>query len=202
MVAAFDAEIEQITVIIGFGILGLGIIALQWRTALGDQIRQLERARRESRTDGLTGLANRRGIEERLSDEVTRSIRFGHSLSLLMIDLDDFKSINDRFGHAAGDQALRATSKSIEGSIRSIDLAGRYGGEEFMVILPETATPGAEIVAERIRSWVEQTVGVTVSIGLASLDGETSNPAALIGAADAALYEAKRAGKNRIALFA
>ena len=71
-----------------------------------------------------------------------------------------------------------------------------------MVILPETATLGAEIVAERIRSWVEQTVGVTVSIGLASLDGETSNPAALIGAADAALYEAKRAGKNRIALFA
>ena len=202
MVAAFDAEIEQITVIIGFGILGLGTVALQWRTALGDQIRQLERSRRESRTDGLTGLANRRGIEERLSDEVNRSIRFDHSLSLLMIDLDDFKSINDRFGHAAGDEALRATAKSIEGSIRSIDLAGRYGGEEFLVILPETATPGAEIVAERIRSWVEQTGEITVSIGLASLDGETSNPAALIGAADAALYEAKRAGKNRIALFA
>jgi len=205
LVAVFDAEIElqwTLAAIIGLGIIGLGAIAFQWRIAFGDQIRQLERARRESRTDGLTGLTNRLGIDERLNIEIARSIRFGHSLTLLMIDLDDFKSINDRFGHAAGDEALRKTANAIQRSIRSIDLAGRYGGEEFLVILPETASSGAEIVAERIRAWVEQTGESTVSIGLASLDSDTSGPAALVQDADTALYEAKRAGKNRIALFA
>jgi diguanylate cyclase (GGDEF)-like protein len=205
LVAVFHAEIElqwTLAAIIGLGIIGFGAIAFQWRVAFGDQIRQLERARRESRTDGLTGLTNRLGIDERLNIEVARSIRFGHSLTLLLIDLDDFKSINDRFGHATGDEALRKTANAIQGSIRSIDLAGRYGGEEFLVILPETASPGAEIVAERIRRWVEQSGEMTVSIGLASLESEMSGPAALIQAADTALYEAKRAGKNRIVLFA
>jgi diguanylate cyclase (GGDEF)-like protein len=187
--------------IVGSGIFGLGCVALHARAAFGEQVRQFERARLESRIDELTGLANRRAIQARLQDEIARSIRYDHPLSVLMIDLDDFKSVNDRFGHAAGDAALTTTAHAIETSIRSIDLAGRYGGEEFLVILPETATPGAEVVAERIRSSIENGVRVTVSIGLATLAPEDSDPSNLVDRADAALYDAKRTGKNRVVLF-
>lgn len=199
--SAGDIALEwQITTIVGAGIVGLGCVAWLWQTALSDRTLQFERAKQDSRTDALTGLPNRREIQERLQDEVARSMRYDHALSLLMIDLDDFKSINDRFGHTAGDESLRRAAQAIDASIRSIDRAGRYGGEEFLVILPETAASGAQIVAERIRSSVEQTGHVTVSIGLTSLENQTADPSLLIERADEALYEAKRAGKNRVVL--
>lgn len=191
----------SIVAIVGSGLFGLGCVALRVRTAYGEQVRQFERARLESLIDELTGLANRRAIQARLQDEIERSIRYGHPLSVLMIDLDDFKSINDRFGHAAGDEALASTAHAIESSIRSIDLAGRFGGEEFLVLLPETATPGAEVVAERIRSSVEDSGRVTVSIGLAALSADDRDPSNLVERADVALYDAKRTGKNRVVLF-
>jgi diguanylate cyclase (GGDEF)-like protein len=179
----------------------VGTSVRRWRNAYDHRLRLLDRATRESRTDALTGLSNRRGIEERLNDEVARAIRFGHPLAVLMIDLDDFKSINDRYGHAVGDDILRSTAIAIDNSVRSIDIAGRYGGEEFLVVLPETDASGAEVVAERIRASVER-LGATVSIGLSPIRAEDSSASILVGRADEALYEAKRTGKNRIALAA
>ena len=120
-----------------------------------------------------------------------------------MIDIDDFKRVNDRLGHTAGDQALQAVSAVIERSIRTIDIAARYGGEEFVVILPETPLDSAAIVAERIRGGAAENAGsipVTVSIGVAELDNTDAAPGALLDRADAALYGAKRSGKNRVEL--
>lgn len=182
------------------GFAGLGLLAFEWQTANDQRLRQLRQAASESRTDALTGAINRRGIDERLADEFARARRFDHSLTLLLIDLDDFKSINDRHGHAAGDDALRVTARLIQQSIRTIDTAGRFGGEEFLVILPETTTDGAEVVAERIRTSIEHSGPATVSIGMASLDATVHASPELIARADAALYHAKRTGKNRIAL--
>jgi diguanylate cyclase (GGDEF)-like protein len=117
-----------------------------------------------------------------------------------MIDIDDFKLLNDRFGHAEGDRALRNLAVSITRSIRSIDAAGRYGGEEFLVVLPETDLDGAAVVAERIRSAIESSGKLLVSIGVAELEPANGSISALIVAADAALYAAKRGGKNRVEL--
>ncbi|HET9660084.1 MAG TPA: GGDEF domain-containing protein [Thermomicrobiales bacterium] len=199
-VALGDDLAWQMTGTIAAGILGLGTFARRWWATNDRRLQQLDRAILESRTDALTGLLNRRGIEERLDEEVARAMRYGHALAVLMIDLDNFKSINDRSGHAAGDHVLRSTSRSIERSIRSIDIASRYGGEEFLVLLPETGIPGAEVVAERIRSSVERSGMATVSIGLSSLAEDAAAPAAIIEHADDALYRAKHSGKNRVAL--
>jgi diguanylate cyclase (GGDEF)-like protein len=199
--ALHDDLVWQIAGTVTVGIVALGTLVRRWRNAYDHRLRLFDRANRESRTDALTGLSNRRGIEERLNDEVARAIRFGHPLAVLMIDLDDFKSINDRYGHAAGDDILRSTAVAIDNSVRSIDIAGRYGGEEFLVVLPETDASGAEVVAERIRASVER-LGATVSIGLSPIRAEDSSASILVGRADEALYEAKRTGKNRIALAA
>ncbi len=115
------------------------------------EIAHLRRSSQESRVDALTGLANRRAFDERLDEEVARAIRYGHPLSLLMVDIDNFKLVNDRFGHTAGDEALKALAAIIDRSIRTIDIVARFGGEEFVVILPETPIEGAAVVAERVR---------------------------------------------------
>lgn len=185
------------------GAVTVGLAGLGWwsHAALrNDRFRLvgLERAATESRVDSLTGLSNRRGIEERMSEEIARAQRFRHPLSALVLDIDDFKQVNDRFGHAEGDVVLRQVADSIKRSIRSIDVAGRFGGEEFLVLLPETELSGASVVAERIRSAIEGTATVTVSIGLSELGGEFSNSITFLERADRALYRAKRAGKNRI----
>ena len=180
------------------GLFGLGCLLPDWWQGHRIRNEQLRRATSESRTDPLTGLLNRRVIDRRLQEELARSHRYGHPLSVMLIDLDDFKSINDRYGHATGDAVLRGVARSIERSIRSIDIAGRYGGEEFLVLLPETAVPGAEVVAQRIRTSVEHVGHITASIGLASFTGEATTAAAITAAADAALYQAKRSGKNRV----
>lgn len=184
------------------GLAGLGLLAFEWQAANSQRLRQLQQAARESRTDALTGVVNRRGVDERLGDEFARARRFDHPLTLLLIDLDDFKAINDRHGHAAGDRALRVTARLIQQSTRAIDTTGRFGGEEFLVILPETTTTGAQVVAERIRSSVERSGPATVSIGVASLDATVHVGSELVARADTALYHAKRTGKNRIALAA
>ena len=154
------------------------------------------------------------GIEdifEQLDRELERALRYGRPLTIAMADLDHFKNVNDRHGHLAGDSLLRRMSQILAGGLRSTDWIGRYGGEEFLLVLPETGMEGAAAVAEKIRDRVQGTlvplddgtpVHVTVSIGLASLD-EAAHPSKvtardLIAAADRSLYAAKNAGRNRV----
>jgi diguanylate cyclase (GGDEF)-like protein len=158
--------------------------------------------------DGLTGLANRRSCEETLNAELARSDRFPGPLALVITDLDDFKEVNDRFGHQAGDVVLREFAALLRESVRDIDLAGRWGGEEFLLVLPGTDLEGAAHVADRVRRALAgrivlsvdgEPISVTASFGVAA-HPEAQSASALFAAADAALYEAKRTGKNRVSV--
>lgn len=155
------------------------------------------------RTDHLTGIGNRRLLMERLDEELKRTDRYGRSLALLFIDLDYFKSINDSYGHDAGDRVLIKTAQALKKELRDIDVLGRFGGEEFLVILPETGTTGAMAIAERMRARVKATKfaridkKVSVSIGVAARGfGETARD--LIKRADEALYRAKDGGRDQV----
>jgi diguanylate cyclase (GGDEF)-like protein len=159
---------------------------------------------RQASTDGLTDLANRRQFEEGLTAEISRAERFGGPLALVLADLDDFKQVNDRYGHQTGDDVLRAFADVLRETVRDIDLAARYGGEEFAVLLPQTDLGGGERLAERLREAMaahviaplgETGFSVTASFGVASFP-EAATAAALFAAADEALYRAKSAGKN------
>ncbi|MFN2502082.1 MAG: diguanylate cyclase [Pyrinomonadaceae bacterium] len=156
-------------------------------------------------TDALTGLLNRRYIEERLMEEMKRSTRHGFPMSFMMLDVDRFKSYNDQFGHPAGDEALKLVGQVIRDTLRGADVAARFGGEEFSILLPQTTGDEAVTIAERIRDNIEQAHfphrSVTVSIGVASCSAELCISADLVSAADQALYEAKRAGRNRVLVF-
>ncbi len=186
----------------------LAILASQVGVALENAL-LYKKMRKFAVTDGLTGLANRRRFDEELTREVQRGLRFGRPVSLLMIDLDDFKRYNDTFGHPAGDEVLKALAEVLRLNIRVVDMAARYGGEEFAIILPETDLKGAREVAERIRNRV-QTMHtrfglrrqITVSVGVATSPRHAMNAADLVSAADQALYVAKRSGKNRVVAFA
>jgi len=169
--------------------------------------RQLERQavelQRLSNLDGLTGLHNRRALDARLETELARSRRSGAPLSLLMLDIDDFKEVNDRFSHTVGDEVLKHLAQLMCSQLRDVDLCARFGGEEFVVVMPDTGTSGAVEVAEKLRGVIESEswdglhhrIQLTVSLGVASLrpqeDGST-----LLARADAMLYRAKRLGKN------
>ena len=160
--------------------------------------------------DGLTGLANRRCFDDTLLAEWARAMRQAQPLSLLMVDVDNFKAYNDANGHLGGDECLKRIASAVSSEMRANDLVARYGGEEFAVILPNQSLKGAAIVAERIRSRVERlqvpnrnaaASHVTVSIGAATaLAAQDSNPSQLVAIADAALYRAKHMGRNRISL--
>ncbi|HEY2865611.1 MAG TPA: diguanylate cyclase [Pyrinomonadaceae bacterium] len=156
-------------------------------------------------TDSLTGLLNRRYIEERLTEEINRSERSGEPVTLLMLDVDEFKSYNDRYGHPAGDEALELIGQILRENLRGADVAARYGGEEFSVLLPGTNLEEAHAIAERIRRHVEDTRfpkrKVTVSIGIATLGGNLDDAKKFIKAADDSLYAAKRAGRNNIQVY-
>ncbi|HJV29016.1 MAG TPA: diguanylate cyclase, partial [Gaiellaceae bacterium] len=160
---------------------------------------------RQAFVDGLTGLANRRQAEDSLATELSRAARFGGPLSIVIGDLDGFKAVNDDHGHPVGDTVLREFARMLERSVRDVDVAARWGGEEFLLVLPGTDAEGAVRLAERIREQLEgQTlltpngaVRVTASFGVAEAQ-EESRPTQLVAAADAALYEAKRSGKNRV----
>jgi diguanylate cyclase (GGDEF)-like protein len=153
-------------------------------------------------TDALTGLLNRRYIEERLLEEVKRSNRHGFPMSFMMLDVDHFKSYNDQFGHPAGDAALKLVAHVIRDTLRGADVAARFGGEEFSILLPQTTAEEAVMIAERIRSNIEHANFahrlVTTSIGVASCSAELCVSTDLVSAADKALYEAKRQGRNRV----
>jgi diguanylate cyclase (GGDEF)-like protein len=159
---------------------------------------------RQANTDGLTELPNRRHFEEALEAEISRAERFEGSLALILADLDDFKQVNDRYGHQAGDEVLQTFADILRTTVREIDLPARYGGEEFAVLLPQTDLVGAHQLAERLRRALAARpmathpgglVAVTASFGVAAFP-DAPTPAALFAAADEALYRAKRAGKN------
>jgi diguanylate cyclase (GGDEF)-like protein len=157
-------------------------------------------------TDALTGLYNRRGFLDLGQREVERFQRFGRPLSLIMLDIDHFKEVNDAYGHASGDTVLRELSKSCRTIIRQVDIIGRYGGDEFVILLPETDTFMACEVADRLRREVESLairqdqaeIKTTISLGVSRALKDTQNLAELIERADAALYNAKHNGRNRI----
>jgi diguanylate cyclase (GGDEF)-like protein len=177
-----------------------------------ENARLFEEARQLAITDPLTGLANHRQFYDQLAREFRRAQRYQRPLTLLMLDLDRFKAFNDKYGHLAGDQALRETADVLRQNARSVDILARYGGEEFAIILPETDLPRAAAHAERIRSAVashvfqNQETGlehqVTVSIGVATLSPAAEKIEELVHDADQALYRAKTAGRNRFALAA
>lgn len=159
--------------------------------------------------DALTGLLNRRAFDERVAQEVAVATRYGVALSLLLLDVDHFKQINDAGGHAAGDRALQDLTRLLAGHIRYSDVLARWGGEELVVLAPHTPRAGAAVLAERLRAAVEssglkngdRTLGacnLTVSIGIAVLGERTSSPAGLLEIADMAMYAAKREGRNRV----
>ncbi len=163
-----------------------------------------------SSRDSLTGLYNRWFVVDKIESEINRSLRSGSPLTLMMLDIDHFKQVNDTYGHAAGDQVLQTVGKLLKESCRVYDVAGRYGGEEFCIVLPDTKIDNSSTVANRIRERLQMTelafgsesVGVTASIGVAGLEtGDTENifnGAALIERADRALYSAKHRGRNRV----
>jgi len=159
-------------------------------------------------TDALTRLLNRRALLERLSVEVDRARRFKSQLSLLMLDLDHFKAVNDQYGHLAGDSLLRQIGTLLAGDVRTIDVVARYGGEEFVLILPETSTEGAAVFAERLRERVESErfeleaaadFHLTCSIGVATFPSpRVASTEDLFARADEALYRAKSGGRNQV----
>ncbi len=166
-----------------------------------------------SSRDALTGLYNRWFVVEKIESEMNRALRHGSPMSLLMLDIDHFKRVNDTWGHGAGDQVLQAIGKLLRDSCRVYDVPGRYGGEEFCIVLPETKPGSTTVVAERIRHRLESTalpcgdtsIAVTASIGIAGVDAGEGNellsPAALIERADRALYSAKNRGRNRVEMW-
>jgi diguanylate cyclase (GGDEF)-like protein len=159
----------------------------------------------EANTDLLTGILNRRALQQVAEEEIARSLRYGQPLSLLLLDLDRFKSLNDRFGHDMGDRALQLSASSFRDSLRSSDRVARWGGEEFLVLLPSTGLAEASLLAQRLRRNIEELTlpsGVepvrwTVSVGVAQLE-PGQGWIELLARADKALYRAKEEGRNRV----
>ncbi|SFM90486.1 GGDEF domain-containing protein [Thermodesulforhabdus norvegica] len=167
---------------------------------------QKELLEREALTDPLTGVMNRRAYEKRIQEEWERYKRYGHIFSILVIDVDRFKDINDRYGHIAGDLILKELTRRVANHLRRSDMIFRYGGEEFVVILPGTDINGAKEVGEKIRKMVEATkfvykgspIAVSLSVGVSQVKEDDENSTDVFGRADAALYRAKSEGRNRV----
>lgn len=184
------------------------VLAHQFSLGL-NRIRLYEEIEKLAITDSLTKLYTRRHCLARFSEELQRSEKYKMDLSFLMLDVDNFKFYNDKFGHLVGDVILRDVAKSIKSNVREIDLVGRFGGEEFLVILTDTPKQGAEFVAERIRETIQnkeikaydERLKVTVSIGVTTFPEDAKTPEELLDKADWCLYRAKKMGKNRVCVF-
>jgi diguanylate cyclase (GGDEF)-like protein len=186
-------------------------IKLSLQTAV--DIRRVTLLEQENITDPLMGIYNRRFLDRRLSEEFQKSKRYNLPLTILLIDIDHFKRINDSFGHLVGDRVLHFWGDLILGIVRATDLVARYGGEEILVIAPSTSLSAAEILAERIRTTIEshelilssephirQSIRITVSIGVAGVNPKVENVENLLKKADEALYLAKHEGRNRVVI--
>jgi len=173
-------------------------------------LNRVMRFKQESSTDFLTGILNRRAIMEKLCGEIQRSHRLDHPFSLAIVDIDHFKSVNDKHGHPVGDEALRNLAGYFVSKLRSIDMVGRYGGEEFMIIMPATSKRNAYVAMERLRGGLETKtmvkanradVSLRVSVGVAEYPNDATSADRIICAADEALYASKMAGRNKVTLF-
>lgn len=198
---SLTGKVEQICIVV-YDVTDEAISKQRFETA-NKQLEQM------SRVDGLTGLYNRRYWEEQCSIEFKRALRTGVPSTMMILDIDKFKAINDNFGHPAGDQTIKTLSKIIAKAIRETDIAGRYGGEEFTIILPDTDIKSAKIVAERIRRLAENIpveyesdiINFTVSIGLAQFHSSFGSYMLWIEKADKGLYEAKETGRNKTVIM-
>jgi len=151
----------------------------------------------EVRTDPLTGVSNRRALDETLESMFAMMHRYEHPFSVVLLDIDHFKQMNDEHGHLYGDRMLKSVARLLDESVRDTDMVARYGGEEFVIVMPQTMLDGATIFAERLRQRVEQQLPLTISGGVSTaVDGD--NPQTLLARADAALYSAKAAGRNKL----
>ena len=188
-------------------------LRLALQTAL--DVRRVTLLEQENITDPLVGIYNRRYLNRRLEAEVARARRYALPLSVLLLDIDHFKRINDTYGHPVGDQVLSYLGQLLRNSVREADVAARYGGEELLIIAPNTPPGAAGSLAERIRQHVEthalvlagpasqrQEIQITVSIGVAGLNARVTDSQALVGQADAARYRAKQGGRNRVVVEA
>jgi diguanylate cyclase (GGDEF)-like protein len=183
--------------------------AIRYAQKLGQTLAQLQQL---ATRDALTGLFNRREFQRMLEEECQRSVRFNHPFSLVMLDIDHFKKLNDTHGHQAGDEVLKHVASLLAGQVRAVDRVARYGGEEFAVLMVETNRQAAFEAMERLCALLAEmpcilaqnglTLPVTLSVGIAELPLDAERPESLLAAADAALYAAKRAGRNRILLAA
>lgn len=196
------------------------LMAVRFAYTTIHDILRLDEFEELANTDELTGMFNRRAIMHLLKDEYQKARRFGFPLSVAMVDLDHFKRINDTYGHLSGDLVLKEVAKVLKKGLRRIDVLGRYGGEEFLCILPSTAADGAVIMGERVRRQVKmlrfevagpeqlkpiteeevpsgETITVTVSVGVASMDSSMTDPEHVVSAADTALYAAKEGGRDQ-----
>lgn len=201
--------IVPITFFLG-AVFVLLVSSLSLDTAL--DVKRISTLEIENITDPLTGIYNRRYLDRRIDEEVKRALRYDFPLSVLMLDIDRFKAVNDRFGHRAGDAVLSKLGQTIAQSVRRSDVVARYGGEEVLVIATHTPIHAAAELGERLRRLVEateftthdrpdrQSLQVTVSIGIAALNAEKNDSRSLIQSADEALYRAKKEGRNRIAM--
>ncbi len=171
-------------------------------------IKLFEKIQRQATTDGLTGLVNHKTFYEILEKELWRSRRYGGRISLIMVDVDNLKNINDAYGHRAGDKAIREISRRIKECIRQIDTAARYGGDEFAIILLNSSLEDATIVAQRMvdavassqTTWQKEQISLSISVGLGQYDADTT-PEDITSRSDQALYMAKQAGKNTVRIF-
>ncbi len=189
-----EEELEMVAMLCGHAAVAL------------DNARLHRIVERQALIDGLTGLANRRRTETALEEEILRAARLGSELTLVFLDIDHFKEVNDHYGHAAGDIVLKRLSLLLVHSVREIDTAGRWGGEEFALVLPGTDVAGGAQLSERIRQTLarlqipienSRSISITASFGVAAFSA-TSTRESLLAAADEALYQAKRAGRNRV----
>lgn len=196
-----DVPAGEVTIDLLRGLAPLLALQLQHST-------DLVRFRQAAHEDGLTGLANRAALEARLTEERSRFHRYRRAVSLFVLDLDHFKHINDTWGHAAGDTVLQRVAEIVRSTIREVDFPARFGGEELVVVLPETMRREAGEVAERVRvaieraviEWNGQRIPVTASIGVSSCTETVDEPDMLLKSADAALYASKEAGRNRVTI--
>jgi diguanylate cyclase (GGDEF)-like protein len=187
--------------LIAFTFAGQAAVAIRNARLFGE-------ARRLASTDSLTRVHNRHQFFELAEAEFSAARLYSRPLAAIMLDIDHFKRVNDSYGHAAGDDVLRVVAERCRAVLRDTDILGRYGGEEFVALLPHTEERAAALVAERLRALVADApigfdggaLNLTISVGVATLDTETRNLEALLGSADAALYEAKQAGRNRVAI--
>lgn len=197
----FEFLTNRLTYVYVFAVTAVIFLAIGY--VLG---RRIDELRRLSSTDPLTGLANRRAFQMRLREEWRRTRRYASPLSLLLIDIDGLKRINDERGHAVGDGVLRTAAHAITTTMRVTDIGARWGGDEFAIVAPNTSSKAAHRLAQRLRTETAaraeaRDVPVTISVGVVTLEPDRDSSAtvqSLLDAADAALYRAKRSGRNRV----